>query len=302
MLVVTNMWPTKGRPQYGIFVRQQVEHVRRAGVGVDVLFVDGSVDRRQYLLAFARLRRQLRSGDYQLIHAHYVLSGLIARAQRRLPIVLTHHGIEVMQSWQSPLCYGVSRLVDEVIVTTSSMRERLAMPDAAVIPCGVDLETFRPLPRADARVVLGLAKSGPLALFVGEDRPEKRLDLAVRAAALAGVPLHHVHGEPPERVALFMNAADVLVLPSDNEGSPQVVKEALACDLPVVATDVGAVAGLIGGVEGCHLASQSPPDIAAKLRRAVEGGRSRGGRASVAPLSLPVVAERVIGVYERVLG
>lgn len=295
------MWPSRRRPQFGIFVRQQVEQLRSAGVEIDVLFVDGSRTRLGYLTGPPRLLARLRNGSYDLIHAHYVFSGVIARAQWGVPIVLTHHGIEVMEGWQSPLCFATSRIVDAVIVTSSAMRDRLALPDIAVIPCGVDLAVFRPVARAQARRALSLPADGKFVVFVGERRPEKRFDLARQAAEHAGLPLLHVAGEPPQRVAMFMNAADALVLASDNEGSPQVVKEALACNLPVVSTAVGAVPELIGDIDGCHLAAQTASDLGAKLRLAVDGDRCRGGRARVAPLALAKVSERVLDVYDRVL-
>jgi glycosyltransferase involved in cell wall biosynthesis len=237
-----------------------------------------------------------------LLHAHYVFSGLIARAQLARPIVLTHHGIEVMQGWQAPLCWLTSRLVDAVVVTSERMRDRLGLARARVIPSGVDLEMFFPRPQAEARRALSLAPEEKLVAFVGEARPEKRLELAEKAVAfLPGTRLLHVCGQPQERVELFMNAADVLVLPSDNEGSPNVVKEALACNLPVVATDVGAVPELVDGVQNCFIAEQTPEDLAAKVRMVLDCGLRSDGREKVAPLSLLNVSRRLLDVYEGVL-
>jgi teichuronic acid biosynthesis glycosyltransferase TuaC len=111
-----------------------------------------------------------------------------------------------------------------------------------------------------------------------------------------------VSREPAERVALWMNAADVLLLPSDNEGSPNAVKEAMGCNLPVVATDVGDVRAMISGVEGCHLAERTPEDFAAKIRLVLERGGRTDGRARVERLALPRVTAQLLDVYEDVLG
>lgn len=304
VLTVTNMWPTPELPFFGIFVERQVEGLRAAGVDVDVLFVNGRADKANYARGFGELRAQLRRKRYDLVQANYVFSGVIARAQRKAPVVLTHHGIEVIEGWTKPLCWSLSRTVDAVVVKTEQMRRVLGLPDAAVIQSALAVETFRPQPRDEARRALGLPAGEPLILFVGEDRPEKRLDVA-RAAAelLAGeAAFQHVARETPERVALFMNAADVLLLPSDNEGSPNVVKEAMACNLPIVATDVGDVREMTGGVEGCHLAERTPEDFAAKIRLVLaRGGARTDGRARVERLALPRVTEDLLAVYERVL-
>ena len=303
ILTLTNMWPQPGAPQFGIFVQREVESLRRAGIEVDVMFINGRLSRLNYLRGIWRLRARLEGSAYDLIHAHYVLSGVVARAQKRVPVVLTHHGIEVMRGWQAPLSWTLSRGVNQVIVQSEPMRERLGLADAHVIPTGIDLDLFRPRPKAEARREMGLSADGHVVLFVGEARPEKRLDLAQAAVARLGpeVQLVHVSNQSPQAVARFMNAADVLVLPSDHEGSPCVVKEALACNLPVVATPVGDVPGLIGTVTGCHLIRQSPDSIAAAIRRALRRGAPVEGRQTVTDLTWDIVARRLAGVYEVAL-
>lgn len=267
------------------------------------MFINGRLSRLNYLRGVRRLRARLERATYDLVHAHYVLSGVVARTQKRLPIVLTHHGIEVMQGWQAPLSWALSRGVDEVIVQSESMRRRLGLAHAYVIPTGIDLELFQPRSKADARRELGLAADRQVVLFVGEARPEKRLDLARAAVALLGpdVGLVQVTHQPPRAVARFLNAADVLLLPSDQEGSPCVVKEALASDLPVVATPVGDVPELIGSVRGCHLVPQSPADIATALRCVLQRGAPVQGRGAVTGLACESVARRLVGVYEAAL-
>lgn len=303
VLTVTNMWPTPDAPQFGIFVKRQVEELRRLGVEVDVQFVNGRRSKVNYARAFGEFRRRLRGGRYDLIHADYVFSGVIARAQVQKPVVLAHHGIEVMEGWQSPLCWFMSRVVDAVLVRSEQMRKRLGLPRAEVMPYGVDLSTFRPRARAEARHLLSVRADSNLVVFVGEARPEKRLDIAEKAVAqVPGACLRHVSGESPDRVALFMNAADVLVLPSDNEGRPNVVSEAMACNLPIVAVDVGAVREMIGGTDGCFIAERTPEDFAAKIRLVLERGTRTDGRRQVEPLAWSNVTARLIDVYERVAG
>ncbi|HXG41156.1 MAG TPA: glycosyltransferase [Dehalococcoidia bacterium] len=305
ILVVTNMYPQPGRPAFGVFVQEQVDSLRRLGLTVDVLFIDGRSSRLNYLWAYPRLWRALSRRRYDVVHAHYIFSGLVALAQRRCPVVLTHHGPEVFMTWQALLCRLFTRFFDQVIVVSEEMRERLGCPRAHVIPCGVDLGLFRPMPRQEARRALGLPPGRRLVLWAGEhSRPEKRWDLVQAAVGLLrcrrdDVELVLASGRPHSLVPLYMNACDVLLLVSDAEGSPMVVKEAMACNLPIVSTAVGDVPQVIGDTEGCYLCSQEPGDIAAKLEMALEFGGRTDGRRKVQHLELGAIARRVAAVYEE---
>jgi glycosyltransferase involved in cell wall biosynthesis len=307
VLVATNMYPTPDRPALGTFVAEQVESLRRRGHRLDVLFIDGPGGRANYARGVGELRRRVSAGDYQLVHAHYVFTALIALAQRRLPVLVTHHGIEAQQGWTAPLCRLSSRLAARTIATSPAVAATLGTPGAVVIPCGVDTELFRPLPRAAACAALGLDPDRRYVLFVGRADPEKRLPLIREAAARvaageAGVDLLLVHGEPRERVPLYMNAADVLVLASVAEGSPVVVREAMACNLPVVSTDVGDVRDLFGDLEGHYLVEGEADPLADGLRRALAAGGRTQGRQRILPWSLDAVAARVEQEYRAVAG
>lgn len=307
VLVVTNMYPTTEQPHFGIFVQDQVESLRRLGVEIDVLFVNGRASKLNYLWGFPRLYRQLRRRSYDLIHAHYVFAGVIARAQRICPVVITHHGPEVFMTWEAHLCRLLTPWFDSVIVVSEEMKTKLDVKDASVIPCGVDMGRFYPRPQADCRRELGLPPDKKLVLWAGEQqRPEKRFELVVQAMEELkerheDVELVLLSHRPHSLVPQYMNACDVLVLTSDGEGSPMVVKEAMACNLPVVATAVGDVREVIGGTEGCYLCTQDPGDIARRLELALARDRRTNGRAAVADMDLDVISRRIIGVYRETL-
>lgn len=307
VLVVTNMYPNAREPALGTFVRDQVESLRALGVDMNVFFVDGKASRMNYLRAFGGLRKRLRQRPgYDLIHAHYVFSGLVARSQRRLPVLLTHHGIEVVLGWQGWVCRVVTPWMDRVIVTSEAVQAALPGVKADLVPCGIDVDLFAPGDQAAARQRLGLPEGRRLVLFVGEQRPEKRLDIiraAVSRLQRSGYPTQLVvaTNRPHAEVPLYMNACDVLALASDFEGSPMVIKEAMACNLPIVSVDVGDVAQVIGGTEGCHLCRQDPDDMAAKLGLALERGGRTAGRERVMHLSQTAIAERIRQVYSEML-
>ena len=302
VLVLTNMYPRPDNPSLGIFVKQQVESLRARGVEVDVLFVDGPRSKANYLRGVFDVARQIRQRRYDLIHAHYVFSGFLARTQLRYPIVLTHHGPEVIMGWQKPLCKMITPWVDRVIAVSEQVKTVLGNPRIQVIPCGIDTDLFVPGDSRAARRALDLPIDRQLVLWAASKRPEKRLDRAQQAMTvlrshLPDAELVIASSLPPERIPTYMNACDVLLLTSDAEGSPQVVKEAMACNLPVVSTDVGDVARVIGGTDGCFITGNDPADIAARLEAALRRGQRTDGRKTVEHLSLSSVADRVIQVY-----
>ncbi|MBZ5515187.1 MAG: glycosyltransferase [Acidobacteriia bacterium] len=284
-----------------------------------MLFIDGRRSRWNYLRAMGELRRKLRQNHYDLIHAHFGLAGWVARCQGRAPVVVSFMGDDVLgrpkRSGRITL-YGwflrissflLARMVSAVIVKSPQMKSRLRLDSAHVIPNGVDLELFRPMDQGAARRALGLDLKKKFVLFPYNPAEErKRFDLIEAAVGRARetVPeleILRAQGVPRERMPLYMNAADVLVLASVFEGSPNAVKEAMAVNLPVVTVDVGDAAELVGPTEGCYLV---PREVQAIREKVVEvchrGGRTRG-REWIARLSMEKVAREIVEVYARLL-
>ena len=308
ILVVTHMYPSREHPENGIFVQQQVASLQREGVDVDVLHVDVKKSKWLYAWSFVPLQKRVLTRRYDLVHAHYVFAGVVARSQFRFPVVLTHHGDEAFYGWQAPLCRLMSRLVDKTIVVTEPIKRSIGLERSAVIPCGVDCDIFKPMDKRWAREQLGLPAEKRLVLFVGDypKRP-KRFDIVEDAVAqlkARGMDLELVvaYKQKYEKVPLYMNACDAMVLPSEREGSPQEVKEAMACNLPVVSVDVGDVPDVLAGVEGCYVSPRDPASIAERLALILERCDRTDGREKTRRYELSSIAKRIVKVYEEVVG
>ncbi|MBI4421935.1 MAG: ATP-grasp domain-containing protein [Gemmatimonadetes bacterium] len=319
VLAVTSAWPTPGQPRTTHFIKRQVDYLRSAGVHVEVFHFRGRRRPWRYLAAWARLQRRLRIGRYDLIHAQFGQSGLLA-LPKRLPLVVTFRGSDLLgivgdaagrHIWAGKVLQRVSRMVarraDAVIVVSEHMKNSLP-PDvpASVLPSGIDLDLFRPMPRDAARRRLGLPLGASLVLFAGRpDQARKRFELAKQAVELlrGSLPAELIvaWGAQHTDMPLYMNACDALVFTSMQEGSPNVVKEALACDLPVVSVPVGDVADRLRGVEGCEVCGESPPAIAAALERVLRRGRRVAGHEAVKDLDEAQLTARLIRIYRTIL-
>jgi teichuronic acid biosynthesis glycosyltransferase TuaC len=320
VLVATAMYPTADRPAFGSFVRAQVESLVRIGIDVDPFVLDGPNRKIMYLRGISQLRHRLRRGDVDLVHAHYSYVGVVARAQRSVPVVLTFHGDDLLGTigangrrtlFSRGVALGgklVARSVDAIIVQNQAMAELLSWhANVHVIPHEVDLELFRPTDRDEARRLLGLDSGRPYVLFASPpDIAVKRFPLARASVDLLrqrdpSVALLVVSNETQARLALYMSACDALVFPSYQEGSPNIVKQAMACNLPIVATDVGDVTQVIGDTEGCFVAEPDPCVFADRLGTILRSPMRTSGRDRVRHLDSPVVAARLRDVYENVL-
>jgi len=320
ILVVTNLWPTESDPGYGSFVQAQMESLRPLGVEFDTLFIDGRASRWNYLRAIGRMRSLLRQKRYDLVHAHFGLSGWVARCQLRVPVVVSFMGDDVLGRPRrdgSITPYGrflqassflLARMVAASIVKSGQMKSKLRLTSSEVIPNGVDLNAFQPIERNEARRALGLDPAKKYVLFpYGPAEQRKRYDLIQAAVAEAqaddpAIEILLVRGVPRHRMPLYMNAADVLVLASIFEGSPNAVKEAMAVNLPVVAVDVGDVRGVIGRTEGCFIVPREVKPMAAKILKVCRRAERTRGREAMARLAIGKVAERVVEVYAKVAG
>ncbi|WP_276261488.1 glycosyltransferase [Haloglomus litoreum] len=290
------------------FYDLQLDALGRHGVDHETVAIGGKrgADGRTPLAYGSFYLRALRAslGEFDLVHANYGLTGPPAVLQPRHPVVLSLWGTDLFGRYE-PVSRFCARHSDAVIVMSPGMAEALDTP-CEVIPHGVDLDVFRPADRTAARERVGWPTMGHQVLFpYPPDRPVKNYPRAQQVVAAARdrldapVELRTVQGVPHDRMPDYMNAADALLLTSDHEGSPNAVKEAMACNLPVVATDVGDVAERLDGVTPSSV-SDRDQGLVDGLVAALEGGRS-DGREAAREVSVERMGERLIDVYRRVL-
>ncbi|MDX6474671.1 MAG: teichuronic acid biosynthesis glycosyltransferase TuaC [Gaiellaceae bacterium] len=318
VLVVSNTWPEPDRPVYGIFVQRQIESLQRAGVRFDVLYPRGYAHGAAYAIAGAKLALSTIGwrGRYRLVHAHGAEAAFAARCHVGTPMIVSYLGDDVLGDRdehgnltrdarvRAPIVRAHSQLFDAVISKSRAVYDALpprAQRRSVVIPNGVDRTLFRPVDRAEARSSLGWGDEA-VALFAATKpgSPGKRRWLAQAACDAAGVRLVVSADTAPREMPVLMGAADCLLVTSAVEGSPNVVKEALQCNLPVVATAVGDIPERLEGVTPSWIC---PPDVqlfAAALRECIAIGRRSDGRDVTADLDENRVAERILDLYQHV--
>ncbi len=320
VLMVTSEWPAPGVNLTAHFIKRQADFLTAAGVDVEVFPFKGAKNPFNYLKAWWALQRKLRHETYDLLHAQFGQSGLLA-LPKRLPMVVTFRGSDLLGTVSdrtgrhlraSAIHQFLSRLVaksaDQVIVVSEHMKEHLDQTiDAHVIPSGLDFQHFHPVDSKAARIRLGLPLDEKLVLFVGRpNQARKRCSLAKQAMGILNksvrakliVAWRVSHSDIP----LYMSACDALVFTSMQEGSPNVVKEALACNLPVVSVKVGDVPSRLARIDGCEICEDDRPEtIAAALGRVLKRNTRINGRDAVKDLDENVTTTRVMNIYTSVL-
>jgi|SRR5579859_2942338 len=316
------MWPTEDRPYSGIFVQRQVSSLRRLGLTVDVIAFDGTDSRLEYLRALGRIfALNFGRARYDLIHAHTGHCGIVACAQLRYPVLFSYSGYDLdgvpedrdglQRKTERLLFRHLSIFVAGTIVKSAKGMERLparGRSRSTLLPNGVDREYFAPMARDEARRRLGWNQEPPIVLFAADrTRFTKRFRLAADAFEVArrrvpNLELMVAEQVFPDEMPLWINAADALILTSVTEGSPNVVKEAMACNLPIVSVDVGDVRDIIDGTRNCHVCPAEPEALAAALVEVVSAPERSDGRGRSAHLGLDEVAGRLRAAYERASG
>ena len=287
------------------FVKEQGDSLKEIGLDIDYFLIKGK-GITGYLKNYFNLNRLIKTNTYDIIHAHYGLSGLLATFQSFVPVVITFHGSDVnLNRTNFYLSFLASRLSDANIFVHESLSKKLNLfsDKAEIIPCGVNLNLFKPIDKLASRDKLGLDHNYNYVLF------SSSFNNKIKNAALAKLALSNfeniilleMKGYSREEVHLLMNAVDILIVTSHSETGPLVVKEALACNCPIISTDVGDVKELANGTKNCYIVEYDAKQVEQRIRDILSSNKKSDGRAAVKHLSLEKVATDVCSVYKRVL-
>jgi len=322
------------------FIEEQIVALVQAGVEVERFGImrKGLLG---YLREMPRLCRTIQKVRPDVIHAHYGLSGLLAGLARlvcHVPLVTTYHGSDINNPKVLRLSHIAMRLSAWNIFVSKRNVEiatrHFPVKHYSLIPCGVNLTDDQLLIRSEARRRLAAAdipctvsdgpnrkqcsfqsiQDAPIILFAGAfDNPVKDADLAQRSVSVLNMEISlseggmgnliELRGYTRPEVNLLMCAADCLLLTSRCEGSPQVIKEAMACGCPIVSVDVGDVSERIAGLSGCYLAaSRHPQEIAALLSQALHHQDKTHGRERIIDEGLGnrQIASQLSEIYQNI--
>lgn len=268
-----------------------------------------------HLKRIINLSKEIKTVVPDIIHAHYSISGILTTfAGRKAPIVMSLMGSDLVTSGfirKIILLFFVKYLWKKTIVKSIEMFKMLNIKFVEVIPNGVDLFLFKQTEIAEAQSLLGWDKGKQHILFCSDpNRDEKNFKLAQASIDYLKnkmnnviIETHFLNKISPEKVPLYLSASHVLLLTSKHEGSPNVIKEAMACNCPIVATNVGDIKWVIGNTEGCYITSFNPEDVAEKIIKVFDFGQKTNGRDRIVELGLDTktVAKKIIKVYQNIL-
>jgi glycosyltransferase involved in cell wall biosynthesis len=300
-----------GNSHYGIvpFIKSQGESLKKEGVLIDYFTIKGN-GVIGYLKNIKSLRQHISKNKYDIIHAHYGLIGILCLLTfSRRPIVLSVMGSDIYgffnnsgkrekSSYYIMFLTQISLIfVKQIIVKSNNILSMVPYKNKShIIPNGVDFEIFNSSSIIlNQNIVLSLAN--PRDHRKNYSLVQEAMDFLDEGNLKLVNPFPISHNQLPE----YFNNASVFVLTSYNEGSPNVIKEAMACNIPIVSTDVGDVKEVIGKTEGCYITSFSPEDVADKIMQATKFGKRTKGRENIKHLESSVIANKIINIYEKIL-
>lgn len=317
IMMVTGIYPTPARPHKGTFVKAIVDSLTALGHEVEVIHPNpGLPTPLRYASAALQVFCKTLTGRYDIVNGHYGLWCVLARMQWTTPVVANFLGDDLLGTvtTEGPhsqkslfvvrLDQWLCRHVAAVCVKSEQMKKAALVEDAFVIPDGINFDLFQSIPRDEARAALGWDQERYYVVFANNPTiPVKNFALAQKAierlhARGMDAELVVANGLPQSKVMQYINASNALILSSVAEGSPNVVREAMACNVPVVSTDVGDVAQVLAHTEGCSVCPHDADALAIGLEKALLHTARTTGRADTAHLSNMALVQQIIAMYE----
>lgn len=314
ILLVTNMYPTECTPYYGIFVKEQEEAITNeyADVEYDVEFIDARKNKFAYVSSFFRIAKKINRGQYDLIHVHYGFSGLflLNPLLKKIPVILTLHGGDIQSEQGKQFQVFFTRQILKKVDVAITLNERMDSmakkyaKETHIIPCSVDTNFFTPplkkeIDSEEKRIIFPSDKERFVKNYPLFERSVKILEKKYNIKCHVS----EIKNMSRREVADLYQSSDLMIMTSISEGSPQVVKEAMSCNLPVVSTNVGDVSILLKGVKGSYVAKEMDADLIADLAYKSlfeQAGNGVSGREKIFALGIDnnSVARNIYKIYK----
>lgn len=289
------------------FVREQGDALFDLGVHVFYFAVKGK-GTKGYLSSLPKLKQIIKDNQIDLIHAHYGFCGALCVLQRTVPVVITFHNGETLTTKGKIVSSLAARFSAYNIFVAQHIHDKLLfIPGGySILPCGIDMNQLPLMEKQVAIREMGLPDDRPNILFGGSfSNDRKNYPLAKAAIDLLPFPVNLIEmkGFSRSEVNKLLCGCDLFLLPTKSEGSPQVVKEALACNCPIVATGVADIPQLLEGVRYSYTTGFDAREIASRIELILQNGERSDGRRRISELRLdnPQVAESLLAIYHSVL-
>lgn len=282
------------------FIMEQVKAINDLGINTEFSLVQGT-GFVAYIKGFFQLLNGIKRTNPDVIHAHYGYCGLMSVVQRNIPVVITFHGCDINLPFNRILSFIASKLSCRSIYVNHQMASLNKQSNPIIIPCGIDLNTFYPREQLSSRKEMNLSMEKKYVLFSSSfNNKVKNYRLAKEAISILDfkdVELLELDGYSRKEVSTLLNSVDVALLTSKREGSPQFIKEALACNTPIVAVNVGDVKDRIDNIEGNFLSSMNSYSIANNIAKALAFPNRTNGNKTVRDLDNRIIAEKILNIY-----
>lgn len=287
------------------FIIDQVNSLRKLGIKIEYFLIKGK-GWSGYLKNLLILNKKIKNNHFDLIHAHYGLSGLLATLQRKLPVIITFHGSDINIKKNYKWSFIASRISKKNIFVHKNQPEKLKIRSSEkdIIPCGINLDIFRPRDKIISRKNLNWSKNKIYILFSSSfDRPVKNVDLAYKSIKnIENSLLIELKNYNKKQISNLMNAADLLLVTSFSETGPLIVKEAIACNCPVVSTDVGNVREVISYKDNSYITSYNAKEIEDAIKKILRSKDSISNtKIDLQEYGLNRTALKIKEVYRRTL-
>jgi glycosyltransferase involved in cell wall biosynthesis len=303
------MYPHKEKPYDGIFVKEQIDSIKEQcpECNICVFHIKGYESPLNYLKAIFEIRRLLRENEYNLIHAHYGLSGLVSIFQSKVPVICTFHGSDVLYIWwQSLISRVISFFLIQSIAVSKEIAGKLPVNKISVVPCGVNMSFFSQMDKNKAKEKLNLEVKKKYLLFPANPKRKVKnyylfketLKLLKKDFVIDEIILNNFNRK---EVKYALNAADLILITSYSEASNMVLKEALACNTPVISVNTGDAKEILNRLRGCMVSESKIENLYKAIHKVLRTKETShyNYREKIKYLSTENTARKIIEIYEK---